>query len=244
MALRVAALCHDVGHLPFSHAAEKELLPKGRTHEKITAAIIRDEGMQAVWDSMKLRAEDIAKLALGPKELPNQPFSTLETILSEIIVGDAFGVDRMDYLLRDAHHVGVPYGLFDHNRRRIPERPLRAAASKRPPRQTGPRGLGDPEGPNGSGDAGYGLSPGPEAGIGGLLSQKEIAMRTRRQTKLIHEGQYAAEVELELIEDETGWAPYLSVEDAEKLDRVREALRRGDPRTASKLARVFTLTPI
>jgi HD superfamily phosphohydrolase len=38
------------------------------------------------------------------------------TILSEIIVGDAFGVDRIDYLLRDSHHAGVAYGKFDHHR--------------------------------------------------------------------------------------------------------------------------------
>jgi HD superfamily phosphohydrolase len=35
---------------------------------------------------------------------------------SEIIVGDAFGVDRIDYLLRDSHHAGVAYGRFDHYR--------------------------------------------------------------------------------------------------------------------------------
>lgn len=37
-------------------------------------------------------------------------------ILSEIITGDAFGADRMDYLLRDSLHVGVSYGRFDHFR--------------------------------------------------------------------------------------------------------------------------------
>ncbi len=43
-------------------------------------------------------------------------FSDWETILTEIIVGDAFGVDRMDYLLRDSWHAGVAYGQFDHHR--------------------------------------------------------------------------------------------------------------------------------
>lgn len=37
-------------------------------------------------------------------------------MLSEIIVGDAFGVDRIDYLLRDSYHIGVMYGKFDHYR--------------------------------------------------------------------------------------------------------------------------------
>ena len=34
--VRMAALCHDMGHLPFSHAAEEELLPDGIEHERIT----------------------------------------------------------------------------------------------------------------------------------------------------------------------------------------------------------------
>jgi HD superfamily phosphohydrolase len=58
----------------------------------------------------------VVKLALGPKEAPDLTFSTWETILAEIIVGDAFGADRMDYLLRDSHHAGVAYGRFDHFR--------------------------------------------------------------------------------------------------------------------------------
>ena len=69
-------------------------------------------------------------------------------------------------------------------------------------------------------------------------------MNKRRQTKLVREGAYAAEVEVELIDAEGGWAPYLSLDDAHKLDEVREALRRADVRTASRLARVFSLTPL
>ena len=53
-------------------------------------------------------------------------------------------------------------------------------------------------------------------------------MRTRRRTKLVHEGMYVAEVEVGLIETDESWAPYLSLEDAYKLDDAREALRRGD----------------
>lgn len=69
-------------------------------------------------------------------------------------------------------------------------------------------------------------------------------MNKRRHTKLVREGQYAAEVEVELIETGDDWSPYLSLDDAYKLDDVREALRRGDFRAASRLARVFSLTPI
>jgi HD superfamily phosphohydrolase len=116
--LRMAALCHDMGHLPFSHAAEKELLPQGWNHERLTREIILSEEMGQIWNKVTppLRAEDIVKLALGPKEAEGMTFSPWEAILSEIIVGDAFGVDRMDYLLRDSHHIGVAYGKFDHFR--------------------------------------------------------------------------------------------------------------------------------
>ena len=69
-------------------------------------------------------------------------------------------------------------------------------------------------------------------------------MTRKRRTKLVHEGQYAAEVDVELIESEEGWAPYLSLEDAQKLDAVREALRQGDLKRASKLGRIFKLTPV
>lgn len=67
---------------------------------------------------------------------------------------------------------------------------------------------------------------------------------SKRHMKLVHEGEYAAEVEVELITTDQGWSPYLSLEDAERLDSVREALRRGDVRTASKDARVYHLTPV
>ena len=69
-------------------------------------------------------------------------------------------------------------------------------------------------------------------------------MKTKAKTKLVHEGDFVAEVPVELIETEDGWSPYLSVEDALKLDKVREALRRGDLKSAAKLGRVFRLTPV
>jgi hypothetical protein len=69
-------------------------------------------------------------------------------------------------------------------------------------------------------------------------------MNSRRHTKLVREGLYAAEVDVELIESEDGWSPYLSRADADKLDTVREALRRGDIQAASRHAHVFSLTPV
>ena len=69
-------------------------------------------------------------------------------------------------------------------------------------------------------------------------------MTTRKRTKIVREGKYVAEVDVELLEDETGWSPYLSLDDAYKLDDVREALRRGDITAASRASRVFSLTPV
>lgn len=69
-------------------------------------------------------------------------------------------------------------------------------------------------------------------------------MNTRKRTKYLHEGRYVAEVDVELLDDESGWAPYLTVEDACRMDDVREALRKDDVSTAAKFARVFTLQPV
>lgn len=69
-------------------------------------------------------------------------------------------------------------------------------------------------------------------------------MRKRNHSKIVHEGQYVAEVDIELIDTDEGWSPYLSLDDAQKLDDVRDALRRGDIKSAIRLARVFTLKPV
>ena len=69
-------------------------------------------------------------------------------------------------------------------------------------------------------------------------------MKKRVRTKLVHEGQYVAEVDVELLETGDEWSPYLSLDDAYKLDEIRDALRRGDVKSAAQHGRVFTLTPI
>jgi len=69
-------------------------------------------------------------------------------------------------------------------------------------------------------------------------------MKKRRHVKLIHEGLFVAEVEVELIESDNCWAPYLSLEDAYRLDDVREALRRCDITAAAKFGRIYGLKPL
>lgn len=116
--VRAAALLHDIGHLPFSHAAEHRLLPKDWSHEKLTGLLIQHEEISGILNSFSIKPEDVIRVALGPekysKYFSRTPFTELESIMSEIITGDSFGVDRIDYLLRDSYHCGVGYGHFDY----------------------------------------------------------------------------------------------------------------------------------
>lgn len=66
-------------------------------------------------------------------------------------------------------------------------------------------------------------------------------MTKREHTKIVREGNYLAEVNIELIDTGEGWTPYLSLEDAQKLDEVREALRVEDVESASKKAKIYIL---
>jgi hypothetical protein len=78
--------------------------------------------------------------------------------------------------------------------------------------------------------------------VGGFHEAKQVM--NRKTVELVHEGKFAAEVPVELIEEEGGWSPYFSIEDARKLEAVRLALRQGDVETAAKYGRVFELTPV
>lgn len=127
--LRLAALLHDVGHLPFSHAAEHFLLPSGQNHETMTGQLLLQGRLSSVLSDINVDPARVVKLAVGPNSASKfamicedqglarhlLSFSPLEALLSEIITGE-FGADRMDYLLRDSHHLGVNYGKFDHLR--------------------------------------------------------------------------------------------------------------------------------
>lgn len=127
--LRMAALCHDLGHLPFSHVAEKDLMVN-EDHEDWTLKIIDSSHLKPVWEKLMKApsyledvverniVEDIKKISVGEKkwkEISGQGFTPWERIVSEVITGDFFGADRIDYLLRDAKSTGVAYGLFDYH---------------------------------------------------------------------------------------------------------------------------------
>ena len=73
---------------------------------------------------------------------------------------------------------------------------------------------------------------------------QEKSINRWTKTKFMHEGEYAAELEAELIDDDTDWSPYMSVEDAYKLDNLRDGLQKGDLKAASCQAKVYELKPV
>jgi hypothetical protein len=67
---------------------------------------------------------------------------------------------------------------------------------------------------------------------------------TKKSIQLIHEGKFAAEVEIELHYSEESWSPTMSARDAHKLEAVSLALRGGNITEAAKYGRVFELKPV
>jgi hypothetical protein len=67
---------------------------------------------------------------------------------------------------------------------------------------------------------------------------------SRMVTRLVHAGKYVAEVTVENIPDDGAWGPYLSIDDALKLERVEKALIAGDLKAASKDAKLYEMTPM
>jgi len=102
-AVRAAALLHDVGHGPFSHAMEKIL---GVHHEQLTMLAVTSE-----------ETELQQTLTSYSAELPQRVASIIEGTFMPAalaqLVSSQLDVDRMDYLLRDSLMTGAKYGLYD-----------------------------------------------------------------------------------------------------------------------------------
>lgn len=134
-AVRLAVLCHDLGHMPLSHASERIAPPRARlglpswmggedegqaSHEDYTVRILLDSSLTPIiarayapHGVTPAQAASLVSGRLAPGEAPFVDGGLDWTPLLRAMVSGELDADRMDYLLRDSFYTGVNYGRYD-----------------------------------------------------------------------------------------------------------------------------------
>uniref|UniRef100_A0A4W6F6B2 HD domain-containing protein n=1 Tax=Lates calcarifer TaxID=8187 RepID=A0A4W6F6B2_LATCA len=133
LCVKIAGLCHDLGHGPFSHLFDGMFIPKARPgenwrHEQASVEIfdhlVNDNNLRPVMEEHQLvLPQDLNFIkemiggSLGPNEWPYEGRGQDKSFLYEIVANKRNGidVDKFDYFARDCHHLGIRNN-FDHQR--------------------------------------------------------------------------------------------------------------------------------